>query len=428
VSAAVLILDVNTRRVVAMNSTCRRTLGMATGQHDGAHPLADILGEAAIADIDTFVAALPEDGARNALYVRAETAFGPKPIVMHFSRMDADGAVLVVTIDDLAPFFDSSAPESGQNTFRSIVQTLPLGIEIYDRNLRGIFHNDQSDAWFMYDNYADSDLHEWWVPAFPDPIARADAMADWDELIAQARDKAGCAQTAEWRVMCSDGVFRDILFRLSMIGDHFTLVFWDVSEHRRLEGSLRSLASTDTLTGVYNRRHFFDQAALMFRAAREQARPLSLLMVDVDHFKSVNDRFGHRAGDQALVWVAERCTSSLREGDILARIGGEEFVVLLPDTTAADARDMAARLHSMISADPILLDKDELRLTVSIGVASSRADTPSFEMLIESADAALYTAKRLGRDRVVSSADHVPSFAAVRDMAEGADMAGNLAS
>jgi diguanylate cyclase (GGDEF)-like protein/hemerythrin-like metal-binding protein len=163
---------------------------------------------------------------------------------------------------------------------------------------------------------------------------------------------------------------------------------------------LRELASTDGLTGMLNRRTFMEEARNIFQLARRYHRPLSLLMVDVDHFKRVNDTYGHQVGDTVLVRLSQTMMHCLRGTDKIGRIGGEEFAVVLPETGPEQAAEMTERLLSTVRSMSIALEAaSPLRVTVSIGVATLTPMTEDVDALIKHADAALYRAKDEGRDR-----------------------------
>jgi diguanylate cyclase len=191
----------------------------------------------------------------------------------------------------------------------------------------------------------------------------------------------------------------------------------DVDKSRRIaaqrvqleahNAELGRLASHDPLTGLVNRRRFDLIAAHEVVTARREARPLSLLSLDVDHFKRINDRYGHLAGDELLRALAELLEGRLRERDVVARWGGEEFLVLLPGTDLAGAAAIAEQLRGAV-AGASLLASHELTVTVSCGVAAVDADaTAPIETAYRAADRALYAAKAAGRDRV-EVADDVP--------------------
>ncbi|MCW3480830.1 GGDEF domain-containing protein [Neisseriaceae bacterium JH1-16] len=159
---------------------------------------------------------------------------------------------------------------------------------------------------------------------------------------------------------------------------------------------LAHLAERDALTGLYNRRALLDLAE---RAVGQQAL-LAVLMIDLDHFKTINDRYGHAAGDAALRQFAERLTQSCRRGDLIGRYGGEEFCVVLPGATASVAQRVAERLRAAMAAEPVMFGQQRIAVTISIGLACQRPELAELEPLLAAADSALYQAKRRGRNRV----------------------------
>ena len=174
-------------------------------------------------------------------------------------------------------------------------------------------------------------------------------------------------------------------------------------------------ALIDPLTGLYNRRYALPHVARLLERATERNRGFALLLADLDHFKAVNDRFGHAAGDVVLRELAQRMSAILRPSDLVARIGGEEFLVTLPDATAETAHAIAQRLRASVAARRFALPGTPARLpvTLSIGLAlSGTGATPGADALLERADRALYAAKDAGRDRVM--AWHDPNGAAYR--------------
>lgn len=176
----------------------------------------------------------------------------------------------------------------------------------------------------------------------------------------------------------------------------------DVTQNVLLEEKLRDQAQSDYLTGLANRRHFVHRAEVEIARTARYGHPLSLMMLDIDHFKAVNDAHGHHQGDIALQLVASQCQMTLREGDVLGRLGGEEFAAILPETGDEGARSLAQRLRAAIASETMTTTTgDAVGLTVSIGLATLAAgDTCDLEVLLKQADAALYEAKRSGRDCV----------------------------
>jgi diguanylate cyclase (GGDEF)-like protein len=171
----------------------------------------------------------------------------------------------------------------------------------------------------------------------------------------------------------------------------------------RINEELSRLAMLDPLTGVFNRRTFDERAEAVIAEAARDLKPLSLLAVDIDHFKEVNDEFGHEGGDEALRLVVALMRETLAEGQILSRIGGEEFAVLLPGADEDDARLIADRLRRHLESTPIDVDGRELCLRISAGVATLGTGFETLSTLLRAADRALYAAKRAGRNRVETS-------------------------
>ena len=181
----------------------------------------------------------------------------------------------------------------------------------------------------------------------------------------------------------------------------YVAVKHDVTVQKRLEDDLRALATTDPLTGIANRRTLMDKGHREIQRALRHDLTLSILLIDIDHFKLVNDRWGHAAGDRALQVFAGICSAIIRDNDTVGRMGGEEFAVILPDTDLPQAVLTAERLLSAVREANIAIDGgSSVRITASIGVATIGAGDTSLEQLLARSDAALYHAKAAGRDRV----------------------------
>ncbi len=182
--------------------------------------------------------------------------------------------------------------------------------------------------------------------------------------------------------------------------DGFRSSVRDISVQKRLEADLEQLASVDSLTGLLNRRAFIEKATEeIYRAARYD-KPLVVALLDVDHFKGVNDTHGHAAGDRCLVALSDIVRKSIRQSDLFARFGGEEFVLLLPETELPHGLQLCERLRRRIEAARVDADDEAISLSTSIGVADFRHDIKSLDDLLARADMALYQAKRNGRNQV----------------------------
>lgn len=176
--------------------------------------------------------------------------------------------------------------------------------------------------------------------------------------------------------------------------------FRDVTERKEAEDKLRKLATTDSLTGLSNRRFFMESAEEALERTRRYGRDLCLLMMDIDYFKTVNDMYGHDAGDDVLSILSKTGLRILRNIDVFGRIGGEEFSILLPDTGIEGAAQVAERLRSEIESTKMNTRSGSLNITVSIGVAMYNKETSTLEQLLKAADIGLYAAKEAGRNQV----------------------------
>ena len=202
-----------------------------------------------------------------------------------------------------------------------------------------------------------------------------------------------------WRmVSVSHEIARNLLYIMSERVRYSNLVIADSLEMQR---KYQRFASTDTLTGLHNRGWLDDAFDREIKRSERDELPLALIMIDVDHFKNYNDEYGHLAGDQVLITVADAIRSPLRPNDLVARFGGEEFAVLLPETTVSNAEIIAERLRDHVAkADPGMLDNRQLpAVTISLGI-TGRQPGYSLDMMIAAADVAMYHAKRNGRNRV----------------------------
>jgi diguanylate cyclase (GGDEF)-like protein/PAS domain S-box-containing protein len=236
----------------------------------------------------------------------------------------------------------------------------------------------------------------------PPPFASDDA--DRAELLARVRRDG--VLTAEVRVEARDGSVRWALLeaRTLALADRAAVMlgFADIGPQKQSEARLRELATTDPLTGALNRRRLFELATDEVRRSERYGRPLCFAMLDLDHFKAVNDRHGHTAGDEALRTVAAAIRAGLRSHDLLARYGGEEFAVVLPETGLETAVAAMDRIREAIAGLRFDAGGAALRITVSAGVVAWRpGESPG--AVLDRADVALYEAKRSGRNRVVAA-------------------------
>ena len=201
-------------------------------------------------------------------------------------------------------------------------------------------------------------------------------------------------------VMAPEVVFSgDEINLLQTLGDQFSAAV----ERARMYENFEKMAMIDSLTGLYNRRQLFNLGQVEFSRACRYNHSISIIMLDIDLFKKVNDIYGHIIGDQVLQQIANRCRSVLRTSDIIGRYGGEEFVILLPETNIHQAQNIANRIRLLVLDRPIMTDRGDVSVSVSLGISSMEGDCDSrLEWVIDQADQALLKAKDLGRNRVVT--------------------------
>jgi len=199
-------------------------------------------------------------------------------------------------------------------------------------------------------------------------------------------------------VMAPDAVFTgDEIRLLQTVGDQMSAAI----ERARLYENAELLATIDSLTSLFTRRHFFQLSQYEFDRAARYQYPVTILMIDIDYFKRVNDIYGHLIGDQVLQQISQCFRTILRASDIVGRYGGEEFVVLMPETNLANGRVIAERLRSLVTDHPFMTDKGEVSITISIGVASKEVGADlHLEQVLENADQALLQSKDQGRNKV----------------------------
>jgi diguanylate cyclase (GGDEF)-like protein len=221
-----------------------------------------------------------------------------------------------------------------------------------------------------------------------------------DEFLASRVEAIRSATPAVRDAKIADGRTIRIHCSITASGGRM-LTYCDVTDLIRNAEMLEKLATVDSMTGLFNRRHFLSLAEGEWSRYQRYQRPLSLLAIDIDHFKSVNDRYGHAVGDEAIVSVANACQQGRRASDIVGRHGGEEFVMLLPETDLAQAMIVAERLRERVAAHILHVHKVQFRLTISIGIAQATVSMSAVDALLRAADEALYQAKNEGRNRTV---------------------------
>ena len=280
-------------------------------------------------------------------------------------------------------------------------RTMPDGVRILDADGNMVAWNDQ--LFEVMDIPAEA------IVSSPDPakaylqfIAERGDLGDGEigDLVAERQDAISTGEIVNHERQLPTGKW--IECRGNPIEDGgYIAIYRDITERMQARERLQYLASIDTLTGIHNRRSFLEIADAEFERAERYDRTLSFLLIDVDYFKSINDRFGHATGDTVLRQVVAACRSVLRGSDEIGRVGGEEFAVVLPETSHEAACTAAERLRWAVESIVVPTGKDDTSVTVSVGIATVSDKHKSTDDLMADADAALYQAKRAGRNRSV---------------------------
>lgn len=288
-----------------------------------------------------------------------------------------------------------------RRTLQTLLQAVPVPLVILKRGDGSLIQaNEAARAYFGSE-------------AFIAPQAFRDRLAPGalETLAGRLRD-GGPVVEMESRIGLADGNSRDVLLAAAtatvMDSETLLMTVVDMTSRKEMEAHLLLLANTDPLTGLANRARFFAEAAKEISRARRFGHPLTLVMFDIDHFKQINDTCGHKAGDAALRAFARLCRTLTRAQDVAARLGGEEFALLLPETGQASALALADRIRA--AAEDLRLEDLAGPMTVSAGVSELLPGEVLVDAALSRADRAMYAAKRTGRNRTLlyESAPQLP--------------------
>jgi diguanylate cyclase (GGDEF)-like protein len=283
-------------------------------------------------------------------------------------------------------------------TLYAALDNVESGILVLNKDLRAQYSNPSLHKLFKVSNPEEIRATN---PLYSDMLkdAAAAAAVDLEQYVKRRLSWVQSGNTAPMDLSMTNGAV--IRCHIAVLpGGGRMLIYSDVTDIVRNAQELERLATTDGMTGIFNRRHFLALADREWRRARRYRRALSFLMIDIDYFKSINYSYGHQVGDTMITHLANVTRECKRDTDVLARIGGEEFALLLPETDAYQAEIVAERIRHEVSINPLALAARSVPATVSVGVASATANMSDFSQLMSAADQALYEAKRCGRNRV----------------------------
>lgn len=299
----------------------------------------------------------------------------------------------------------------------TITQSIDVGVVVLDRDFRvqvwntfmenrsGVLPTEAADRSF-FELFPEVDK-AWLTRKFDNVLTLGTpAFTIWEQRPYLVRFKSYQPITGQQDFMYQNTT----LFPLRAINgqySHLCLVIYDVTDVatnslqlQEANAALQKLSSTDRLTGLYNRGHWEEALRLEFARHGRYGTSASLVMFDIDHFKRVNDTYGHQAGDKVIQCVADTIRGHVRDVDVAGRYGGEEFAVLLPDTDKDGAYQFAERLRRAVEAREVEHEGALIRCTISLGVADLQQPVATYKSLIEQADQALYTSKKQGRNQV----------------------------
>ncbi len=281
-----------------------------------------------------------------------------------------------------------------RETFFSILQKEPYGALLIDADDTFLYINPEFTAITGYTIKDVPTGREWLRNAFPDPEYRHKIIAIWKE---DATPRKGVDRV--WSVVCKDGEVKEIEFKLTFLDDGRVIVMLsDVTERKRTEEELAYKATHDLLTGLPNRMLFKDRFSVAMAQAQRVHKKLAVIFLDLDRFKEVNDTLGHDAGDGLLNAVGNRLTDLVRKTDTVARMGGDEFLLLLPDIDQGEDAVTIAQAVLYALRQPFFLDGHDVSISTSIGIAIYPDDGVDVDTLVSRADKAMYNAKQSGHD------------------------------
>lgn len=322
--------------------------------------------------------------------------------VAYHPVMDGDGLVQYVSINarDISELKKSEAELKRYSDRLSLATDAGrIGIWEWDLLANTLIWDDMMMELYRVDPAEFSAMYDAWRTR-----VHPDDLADTEEAIRKAMEENRLFD-GEFRIVWPGGGIRHIkAAALARYRDGkavcMTGVSWDVTKRRRMEQELRDLASTDALTGAHNRRFFMDRIHQEAERSMRYETPLSLLTLDIDHFKNVNDSYGHPIGDVVLRELVAICNKALRTSDTFSRMGGEEFSGLLPETDITAAKQTAERLRQAVERSTVETEAGSVTYTISLGVAQFDGQDDSIDEFMRRADRALYKAKNAGRNRV----------------------------
>lgn len=317
---------------------------------------------------------------------------------------------------------ERAAHRSTQKRFELFTEYAPIGLALVRHDGTIAQANIVCREMLGYSPEQFATVEAWWERVIPDAEERERNVAAARAMIRRSRETCGDSGLHEMQVTCADGTVKNIqlhyvdfgyqgLWTLTDVTDHYRIeeaarlandhLLTQLAENRRLEEALREQAVRDPLTTLFNRRYLDETLEREIARAIREGYPVCVAMIDVDHFKRLNDTYGHLAGDEMLKALADLLRAGARQEDIVCRFGGEEFAVILPRMPIDVGAKRANDWRDSFAAARVRFGEFELQATLSAGIAAFPGHGKTRNELIDTADHALYRAKAFGRNRVV---------------------------
>lgn len=408
VGAPLVLVEKATLQVRRANASAKAFFGL-DGSAEISRPMEALVGDAATRMLSQIWNNAPVGLPGEPFLIRATVQEQERLLAVQVTKLAIDGEQLRLFTFTDAPPQGSIALAGWQEDVMSMLNWLPFGFEIADTDDQIQFANSTFKELFGYTQDEIATIEDWWRLVYPDPEYRKLARDTWYSSIREARLENREMTPFDFAVMTASGVERRIQFRHRTIGNFNVNLYIDVTRERAYADQLKRLANTDPLTGLLNRRCFFEEAERILGrrepSAGAETGPgrIGLLMLDIDHFKTVNDSHGHHAGDFVLSEFARRCETILTPDNCFARLGGEEFALLVDTPDLQAVLRLGEDLRSIINDAPFPFEGSDIAITVSIGATVSHDASETIGSVVSRADRALYEAKRHGRNRVVSA-------------------------
>lgn len=302
-----------------------------------------------------------------------------------------------------------------------VLENAPVAIGVLDGTGKISLLNNAFRKQFGYESAQLQTLDDWWPVAYPNLEDRLNAQKIFQQMIKVSHDSGAESPPREMKVTCGDGTVKDVEFHYIDLGRISLWTLIDTTEHHRIEDAarlandhlltqlgensklqeaLREQVNHDPLTHLYNRRYLDETLEREISRAVREGYPIAVMMLDIDHFKRLNDTYGHLAGDEMLKAAAVILGSHARTEDVVCRFGGEEFAIVLPKMPLEIARNRAEFWRTRLKENIVHFGSFELQATISIGIAAFPEHGKTRDELIDAADRALYCAKEKGRNRI----------------------------